>query len=110
GCDVIRAAWGDAVRDRAFRRGLVLLPAGERALRFYPRYDTEAAAIDEALSILRQAIDDLIGGRVASDTSPAPKIRVGTLAIPLDTIETVDLTPATFEALKQPVLAVEQER
>src|SRR5207244_4684394 len=29
GFDVMRADWGDAVRDRAFRRGLVLLQAGE---------------------------------------------------------------------------------
>ena len=35
--DVARADWRDALRDRAFRRGLVLLPAGDRALRFYPR-------------------------------------------------------------------------
>ena len=55
GFDVMRADWCDALRDRAFRRGLVLLPAGERSLRFYPRYDTEPSAIDEALSILRLA-------------------------------------------------------
>src|SRR6058998_990433 len=42
GIEVMRADWCDTLRDRAFRRGLVLLPAGERALRFYPRYDTEA--------------------------------------------------------------------
>ena len=53
--DVARADWRDALRDRAFRRGLVLLPAGDRALRFYPRYDTEPYAIDEALAILRTA-------------------------------------------------------
>src|SRR3989441_3704598 len=87
GFDVIRADWGDAVRDRSFRRGLILLPAGERAVRFYPRYDTEPSAIDEALSILRAAIDDLVGGRLATEPASAPKIRVGTLNIPLDTIE-----------------------
>ena len=53
GFDVVRADWCDALLDRAFRRGLVLLPAGERSVRFYPRYDTEPSAIDEALSILR---------------------------------------------------------
>jgi acetylornithine/succinyldiaminopimelate/putrescine aminotransferase len=52
--DVMRAAWSDALRDRAFRRGLVLLPAGERSVRFCPRYDTEPSAIDEALSILAE--------------------------------------------------------
>jgi len=105
-----RADWSDALRDRAFRRGLILLPAGERAVRFYPRYDTEPSAIDEALSILRAAIDDLVGGRLATEPASAPKIRVGTLNIPLDTIELVDIAPAGFEAHKQEVLLVEQER
>ena len=63
--DVMRADWCDALRDRAFRRGLILLTAGERSIRFYPRYDTEPSAIDEALSILRLALEDLVGGRVA---------------------------------------------
>ena len=108
--DVQRADLRDVLLDRVFRRGLILLPAGERSLRFYPRYDTEASAIDEALSILRAAIEDLVGGRVAAEAAPAPKIRVGTLAIPLDTVELVDLTPANFETHKLQVLAVEQER
>ena len=53
GVDVVRTDLRDALLDRAFRRGLVLLPAGERSVRFYPRYDTEPSAIDEALSLLR---------------------------------------------------------
>lgn len=110
GFDVMRADWCDALLDRAFRRGLVLLSAGERTVRFYPRYDTEPSAIDEALSILRAAIEDIAGDRTTAEGIAAPKIRVGTLAIPLDTIETVDLTPAVFEACKLQILAVEQER
>ncbi|OLC46855.1 MAG: hypothetical protein AUH43_12955 [Acidobacteria bacterium 13_1_40CM_65_14] len=110
GFDVLRADWRDALLDRAFRRGLVLLAAGERCVRFYPRYDMEPSAIDEALSILRLAIEDLVGGRVASETTTPPKIRVGTLSIPLDTVEIVELTPASFDAHKQEILAVEQER
>ena len=110
GFDVLRADWRDALRDRAFRRGLVLLPAGERVLRFYPRYDTEPSAIDEALAILRLALEDLVGGRVASDPTTALEIRVGTLAIPLDTLETLDLTHPTFETYKLQILTVEQER
>ncbi len=111
--DVLRADWRDALLDRAFRRGLVLLPAGERTVRFYPRYDTEPSAIDEALSILRLAIEDLVGRRVAASAKPprtASKIRVGTLAIPLDTIEIVDSRRPTFETYKLQILAVEQER
>jgi hypothetical protein len=51
--DVQRADLRDSLLDRAFRRGLVLLAAGERAVRVYPRYDTEPSATDEALAILR---------------------------------------------------------
>jgi hypothetical protein len=110
GFDVLRADWRDALLDRAFRRGLVLLAAGERCVRFYPRYDMEPSAIDEALSILRLAIEDLVGGRVASETTTPPKIRVGTLSIPLDTVDIVELTPANFDTHKQEILLVEQER
>src|SRR5579862_6746006 len=106
GFDVARADLCDALLDRAFRRGLVLLSAGERTVRFYPRYDTEPSAIDEALAILRLAIEDLLGARVVADAPPAPKIRVGTLEIPLDTVEAVELTPASFEACKLQILAV----
>jgi 4-aminobutyrate aminotransferase-like enzyme len=110
GFDVVRADLCDALLDRAFRRGLLLLSAGERTVRFYPRYDTEPAVIVEALSILRQAVEDLVGTHTASDAPPAPKIRVGTLEFPLDTIEALDLTPAAFETYKSQILAVEQER
>ena len=79
-------------------------------MRFYPRYDTEAYAIDEALSILRTAVQDLVGGRIAAEPAPAPKIRVGTLAIPLETVEILDLTPASFDGAKLQLLEVEQAR
>jgi 4-aminobutyrate aminotransferase-like enzyme len=130
--DVLRADWCEALLDRAFRRGLVLLPAGERSVRFYPRYDTEPSAIDEALSILRLAIEDLAGrsvtpsaeapgasgAAVSKDASAALpalpvttlKTRVGTLEIPIETVEIVDLTPANFEANKVQILTVEHER
>ena len=108
--DVVRADLREALLDRAFRRGLILLPAGERAVRFYPRYDMSAAAIDDALSILRAALQDFAGGGAAAAPLAAPKIRVGPLDIPLETIETLTLTPAEFEANKQQILAVEQDR
>ena len=109
--DVVRADLRDALLDRAFRRGLLLLAAGERGVRLYPRYDTVPAAIDEALSLLRLALEDLVPGRLPADPPPpAPKIRVGTLEIPLDTLEVIDLTPANFESHKQQIGAVEQER
>ena len=108
--DVVRADWSHALLDRAFRRGLVLLAAGERSVRFYPRYDMEPSAIDEALAILRLAIGDLVRGRVVPENMPAPRLRVGTLEIPLDTIETVEIARDAFEAVKLQILAVEQER
>src|SRR6185295_10785340 len=95
--DVLRADWCEALLDRAFRRGLILLPAGARSVRFYPRYDTEPAAIDEALAILRDAIDDVVEAHAAADTASAVKVRVGTLAFPVETIEIVEVTAATFE-------------
>jgi len=110
GFDVQRADLCDALHDRTFRRGLVLLPAGERTLRFYPRYDTAPYAIDEALSILRAGVEDLVGGRIGADVGPTPKVRVGTLAIPLDTVDVIDLTPANFPAHRLQVMEVEQER
>ena len=108
--DVVRADLREALLDRAFRRGLILLPAGERTLRFYPRYDTAVSALNDALSILRAAIEDLAGGSATPDPLAAPKIRVGVLDIPLETIVTLTLTPAEFESCKQQILTVEQER
>jgi 4-aminobutyrate aminotransferase-like enzyme len=108
--DVVRADWRDALRDRAFRRGLVLLPAGERALRFYPRYDTLAYALDEALAILRHAVNDVVVGRLEPSLSAGPEIRVGALECPLKAIEAVEITPASFEAEKAQIMAVEVER
>ena len=110
GFDVPRADLRDALVDRAFRRGLVLLAAGERTLRFYPRYDTEPYAIDEAIAVLRGAVEDIVGGRIAAESPPAPRIRLGTLAIPLDTVDTQELTPQNFDAVKAQLMEVEQAR
>jgi 4-aminobutyrate aminotransferase-like enzyme len=122
GFDVVRADLRDALLDRAFRRGLILLAAGERTLRFYPRYDTTEAAIEDALSILRATMDDFAGGSTAPDAATAarqiaegtptaaPKIRVGVLDMPLDTIETLTLSPAEFDTVKGQIFAVEQDR
>src|SRR4029453_242197 len=110
GFDVPRADLRDALLDRVFRRGLVLLAAGERTLRFYPRYDTESYAIDEAIAILRAAVEDVVGGRIAADAQAAPRIRVGTLAIPIDTVDLVDVTAQNFDAFKQQLMEVEQAR
>jgi 4-aminobutyrate aminotransferase-like enzyme len=108
--DVVRTDLRDALLDRAFRRGLILLAAGERTVRLYPRYDTEPSTIDEALSLLRSAVEDLIVGSLTAEQPPAPKVRIGTLELPLDTLETIELTPSNFQTYKQQIAAVEQER
>jgi 4-aminobutyrate aminotransferase-like enzyme len=108
--DVDRADWRDALRDRAFRRGLVLLPAGERTLRFYPRYDTEPYALDEALAILRRAVEDLLAGRADAVSTGGPEIRVGALECPVEAVEVVDFDASRFWALQPEIMAVEIER
>jgi len=110
GFDVVRADWRDALRERAFRRGLILLPAGERTLRFYPRHDTEPYAIDEGLGILRHAIEDVARGRVPAAGVAGPNIRVGTFDCPPEAVEIVDVTAANFETWRAAIATVEQER
>jgi len=110
GFDVVRADWRDALRERAFRRGLILLPAGERTLRFYPRYDTEPGAIDEALAILRHALDDLLAGRLDARLAPGPELRVGTLECPREALDAIELSPGRFAELGPEIMAVEIER
>jgi hypothetical protein len=98
------------VRERAFRLGLLLLPAGERALRFYPRYDMQDAALSEALDLLRRAVDEVGGARVTPALSVGPEIRVGTLECPLEALEVVELTPEVFAAREAEIMAVEIDR
>ena len=108
--DVARVDWRDALRERAFRLGLLMLPAGERALRFYPRYDIRAAALSEALDILHRAVDEVSGGHVAPVMAAGPEIRVGTLECPIEALEVVDLTPEVFAARRAEIMAVEIDR
>jgi hypothetical protein len=110
GFDVARADWRDALRERAFRLGLLLLPAGERTLRFYARYDMEAYAIDEALAILRRAVVDVLRLRATPLTATGPEIRVGALECPLEAIEVLALTGESFSELRVPVMEVEADR
>jgi 4-aminobutyrate aminotransferase-like enzyme len=110
GFDIVRTDWRDALRDRAFRLGLILLPAGERTLRFYPRYDTVPGAIAEALAILRHALDDVLVGRGEAMVGAGPEIRVGALECPVEAIEEIEISSETFEAHKPEILAVEVER
>ncbi|HEY2954093.1 MAG TPA: L-lysine 6-transaminase [Candidatus Eisenbacteria bacterium] len=45
----------DAVAARAYELGMIILPCGERSLRFRPPLDVTAAEVDEALDVLRRA-------------------------------------------------------
>ena len=107
--DVARQDWRDALRDRAFRRGLLLLPAGDRALRLYPRYDTEPSTIDEAIGILRAAIEDIVGSHEPPALSRL-NIRVGTHDVPLECITAVDVDTHTFATLAPAIMKVERQR
>jgi 4-aminobutyrate aminotransferase-like enzyme len=108
--DVARPDWRDVVRDRAFRLGLILLPAGERTLRFYPRYDMEPYAVREAVALLRQAIRDTISRPPGLAASIGPKVRVGLLDCPLACLEEIELDAAGFASLRESIMAVEIER
>ena len=110
GFDVVRHDLSEALRDRAFRRGLLLLPAGERVLRFYPRFDTEPYVIDEAVNLLRLAVTDVLEGRIAGEAAQTPKIRVGEFECPLEAVEVLDFGPSNFGPIRGAVAAVEAER
>ncbi|MDP2339323.1 MAG: aminotransferase class III-fold pyridoxal phosphate-dependent enzyme [Deltaproteobacteria bacterium] len=107
--DVVRQDWRDALRDRAFRRGLILLPAGDRALRFYPRYDTEPSTIAEAIAILRSSVDDILGKHEAPAASRL-NIRVGTHDVPQECIAAVDVDARSFAELAPAIMEVERQR
>jgi 4-aminobutyrate aminotransferase-like enzyme len=108
--DVVRPDWREWLRDRAFRNGLILLPAGERTLRFYPRYDMEPSAIREALTLLRRAVTELVGAPAPTGVMPGPEVRVGTLDLPPGTLDVVDLTGPSAPQLLPQVHALEAEQ
>ena len=47
----------DAVAERAFDLGMIILPCGTQSLRFRPPLDVVAAEIDEALGVLSRAVE-----------------------------------------------------
>lgn len=108
--DVVRADWREWVRERAFRNGLILLPAGERTLRFYPRYDMEPSAIQEALAILRRSVQELVGAPAPASVADGIEVRPGTLDVPPQTLEVVDLNGPQAKALLPQVHELEDEQ
>jgi hypothetical protein len=108
GFDVARSDWRDVLRDRAFRRGLILLPAGERALRFYPRYNTPQASIEEAVEILAAAVEDILARGAAVPLGPL--LRGGATTVPPGGVEVIDLDLRNFAEHRAGIMAVEIER
>jgi 4-aminobutyrate aminotransferase-like enzyme len=109
GFDVARADWRDVLRDRAFRRGLLMLPAGERTLRVYPRYDMEPYAITEAMAILRAAVQDVLAGSTVA--ALGPRVRVGAPCdVPVATVQARDLSPDRLDELRAAIMPVEIDR
>jgi L-lysine 6-transaminase len=47
----------DAVADRAFELGVIILPCGTHSLRFRPPLDITTAEVDEALELVSRAIE-----------------------------------------------------
>jgi L-lysine 6-transaminase len=48
-------AFRDAVAERAYELGMIILPCGTRSLRFRPPLDVTTAEVDEALGLLERA-------------------------------------------------------
>ncbi len=106
--NVARSDWRDVLRDRAFRRGLILLPAGDRALRFYPRYDTPETTIREAIEILAAAVEDILTRGAAVPLGPL--LRVGPIVVPPEGFEVIELESRNFPENRAGVMAVEIQR
>jgi len=47
----------DAAAERAFEQGMIILPCGVQSLRFRPPLDVTMAEVDEALAVLKRAVD-----------------------------------------------------
>ncbi|MEI7892552.1 MAG: aminotransferase class III-fold pyridoxal phosphate-dependent enzyme [Myxococcales bacterium] len=109
GFDVVRPDWRDALRDRAFRLGLLLLPAGERTLRFYPRYNMEPYAVEEALLLLRRAVESIVQGQ-REELPRGPERRLGLLDVPIAGVQWLDLSAEWFHGHAAELMAIETER
>jgi L-lysine 6-transaminase len=57
--DLPDGATRDAVTDRAYELGVIILPCGTRSLRFRPPLDITAAEVDEGVDTLARAIDQV---------------------------------------------------
>lgn len=64
----------NAVGDRAYELGMIILSCGKRSLRFRPPLDVTTAELDEAMDILVRATKDVVGAKkLQSAAAEAPK-------------------------------------
>ena len=54
--DVVDQAKRTAIRTRCFKDGLIVLPSGERAIRFRPPLTVTQKEIDKGIAIIREAV------------------------------------------------------
>jgi L-lysine 6-transaminase len=55
--DLPDTAMRDAVADKAYEFGAIILPCGPRSLRFRPPLDTTREEVDEGLDVIARAIE-----------------------------------------------------
>ena len=57
--DVSTPAVRTAIRSKCIQKGLIVLPSGERSIRFRPPLNVSKAEIDNGLSIVREALKEM---------------------------------------------------
>jgi L-lysine 6-transaminase len=58
-CDVASQELRTEIRNRSFKKGLLILPSGERSIRFRPPLNVSKEEIDLGLSIIRESLREL---------------------------------------------------
>ncbi len=109
GFDVARSDIRDTLREICLRQGLILLPAGERTLRFYPRYDMERYAMDMAFQILRSSLEAIRQGATISPPHRGTLRQLGPLEHPITTIEVREITKENFASIREELEFLEGE-
>jgi L-lysine 6-transaminase len=57
--DVVTPELRTKIRTRCFERGLMILPCGERSIRFRPPLNVTLEEIDEGIDIIRRSISEV---------------------------------------------------
>jgi L-lysine 6-transaminase len=56
--DAVSTERRNSVRNKCFEKGLIILPSGERSIRFRPALTVTKGEIDEGMEIIRQAVKE----------------------------------------------------